>query len=73
MGPQESWNTHPDCGETSGAPGHTGSLIAVFYTAYSKLYLFVPTAELASVLKERASKVEQQAGVWSLADMSYMF
>lgn len=24
MGPQESWNSHPDCGEASGAPGHTG-------------------------------------------------
>lgn len=24
MGPQESWNSHPDCGEASGAPGHAG-------------------------------------------------
>lgn len=27
MGPQESWNPHPDCGEASGAPGHTGSSV----------------------------------------------
>lgn len=27
MGPQESGNPHPDCGEASGAAGHTGSSV----------------------------------------------
>lgn len=30
MGPQESWNSHPDCGEASGAPGHTGTSVCIW-------------------------------------------
>lgn len=27
MGPQESWDTHADCGAASGAPGNTGNSV----------------------------------------------
>lgn len=46
MGPQESWNTHADRGETSGAPGNTGRPFISHFSEHCLLH-----ANLVSMLR----------------------